>query len=215
MAHFDHMVELPSVQLMRQVRQELAEVGFVESLERRELPQHRPELVAELGDKLGPVLWQFAPFKRFDEADFGQFLAHLPHELDGRKLDHVVEVRHASFQDPAFIRLLIDHNVAPVYVDSEDYPSIADLTGDIVYARLQKGADTIDTGYAPEALDQWAARAKVWAAGGAPDELPRVDAARTQETKPRDVFVYFIHEGKLRAPAAAMGLIDRLERASK
>jgi len=171
--------------------------------------------LAELGDKLGPVLWQFAPFKRFDEADFGQFLAHLPHELDGRKLDHVVEVRHASFQDPAFIRLLIDHNVAPVYVDSEDYPSIADLTGDIVYARLQKGADTIDTGYAPEALDQWAARAKVWAAGGAPDELPRVDAARTQETKPRDVFVYFIHEGKLRAPAAAMGLIDRLERASK
>ena len=28
----------------------------------------------------------------------------------------------------------------------------------------------------------------------------------------RDVFVYFIHEGKLHAPAAAMALIDRLGR---
>ena len=167
--------------------------------------------LAELGDKLGPVLWQFAPFKRFDEADFAQFLAHLPHELDGRKLNHVVEVRHESFQDPAFIRLLRDHGVAPVYVDGEDYPSMADLTGDIVYARLQKGADTIDTGYPPKSLDQWAARAKVWAKGGMPDDLPVVDAAQTPEAKPRDVFVYFIHEGKLRAPAAAVALIERLD----
>src|SRR3954453_6477521 len=30
--------------------------------------------VTELGDKLGPLLWQFAPFKKFDEADFGGFL---------------------------------------------------------------------------------------------------------------------------------------------
>ncbi len=120
----------------------------------------------ELGDKLGPVLWQFAPFKKFDEADFGKFLEHLPENLNGRRLNHVVEVRHASFQDPAFIGLLRDHGVAPVYVDSEDYPSIADLTGEIVYARLQNGDDAIETGYAPKDLDDWAARAKVWAAGG-------------------------------------------------
>jgi uncharacterized protein YecE (DUF72 family) len=166
--------------------------------------------LSELGDKLGPVLWQFAPFKRFDEADFAKFLEHLPESLDGRRVHHVVEVRHQSFQDPAFIRLLCDYGVAPVYVDSEDYPSVADLTGDIVYARLQKGADTIDTGYAPQALDDWAARAKVWAEGGVPDDLPVVDAAHKPEAKPRDVFVYFIHEGKLRAPAAAVALIERL-----
>ncbi len=166
--------------------------------------------LAELGDKLGPILWQFAPFKKFDEADFAAFLGHLPDNLDGRKLNHVVEVRHRSFQDPAFIRLLRDHGVAPVFVDSEDYPSIGDVTGDIVYARLQRGDDTIETGYAPEDLDHWAARLKVWAEGGMPEDLPVVDAAHTPDAKPRDVFVYFIHEGKLRAPAAAMALIERL-----
>jgi len=171
--------------------------------------------LAELGDKLGPVLWQFPPFKRFDQADFAKFLEHLPESLDGRKLNHVVEVRHESFQDPAFIRLLRDHGVAPVLVDSVDYPAIPDLTGDVVYARLQRGADSIETGYSPEALDQWAARAKVWAAGGVPDDLPLIDPAHTAEAKPRDVFVYFIHEGKLRAPAAATAFIERLDGAAK
>jgi uncharacterized protein YecE (DUF72 family) len=166
--------------------------------------------LSELGGKLGPILWQFPPFKSFDEADFGRFLQHLPESLDGQTLDHVVEVRHASFQDPAFIRLLRDHNVSPVFVDSEDYPSIADVTGDVVYARLQKGDDAVDTGYAPEMLDRWAARAKTWAKGAMPDDLPVVDTAHKPDAKPRDVFVYFIHEGKLRAPAAAMALIERL-----
>lgn len=167
--------------------------------------------LSELGDKLGPILWQFAPFKKFDEADFAAFLDHLPKELDGRKLNHVVEVRHASFQDPAFIRLLRDHGVAPVYVDSEDYPSIGDVTGDVVYARLQRGDESVETGYPPKTLDDWAARAKVWAEGGTPDDLPVVDGEHRPEAKPRDVFVYFIHEGKLRAPAAAMSLIERLD----
>jgi len=171
--------------------------------------------LAELGDKLGPVLWQFPPFKRFDEADFAKFLEHLPESVDGRKLNQVVEVRHRSFQDPAFIRLLRDRGSAPVFVDNEDYPAIPDLTGDIVYARLQRGADTVETGYATKALDQWAARAKTWASGGIPDDLPVIDTAHTPDAKPRDVFVYFIHEGKLRAPAAAMALIERLDAAAK
>ena len=134
--------------------------------------------LAELGDKLGPVLWQFPPFKQFDRADFAKFLEHLPENLDGRRLDHVVEVRHASFQDPAFIRLLRDHDVAPVFVDSEDYPTIADLTGEVVYARLQRGADSIDTGYAPEVAGPMGHAGKVWAAGGTPDDLPVVDRAQ-------------------------------------
>ena len=54
------------------------------------------------------------------------------------------------------------------------------------------------------------ARVKVWAKGDAPKDLAPVDAARKPGSKPRDVFVYFIHEGKLRAPAAAMALIERL-----
>ena len=34
--------------------------------------------VLELGDRLGPLLWQFAPTKKFDAADFGKFLELLP-----------------------------------------------------------------------------------------------------------------------------------------
>ena len=166
--------------------------------------------LAELGPKLGPVLWQFAPFKPFDQSDFGKFLDHLPRELDGKKLNHVVEVRHASFRTPEFVKLLRDSGVGAVFTEAEDFPSIADLAGDVVYARLQQGNDTILTAYQPKALDEWAERARIWAAGDVPDDLPLVDATYKAETKPRDVFIYFIHEGKLRAPAAAMALIQRL-----
>jgi uncharacterized protein YecE (DUF72 family) len=166
--------------------------------------------LAELGDKLGPVLWQFAPFKRFDAADFAKFLEHLPRELDGRKLNHAVEARHASFRDPEFIKLLRDAGVTAAYTDAETWPSMADITGDVVYARLQRGDDTLEAAYVPADLDAWAGRAKIWATGAAPPDLPCVDAVHQHEAKPRDVFIYFIHEGKLRAPAAAMALIDRL-----
>jgi uncharacterized protein YecE (DUF72 family) len=166
----------------------------------------------ELGDKLGPVLWQFPPFKRFDQADFGKFLEHLPRELDGRKLNHVVEARHDSFRDAAFIKLLRSFDVTAAFAESEDYPAIADLTGDVVYARLQKGNDALPAAYPPAQLDKWADRVRVWAEGGAPSDLPVVDTEHQLEARPRDVFVYFIHEGKLRAPAAAMALIKRLSK---
>ncbi len=168
--------------------------------------------LAELGPKLGPVLWQFAPFKRFDRDDFAAFLAHLPRELDGLKLNHVIEARHASFRTPDFIELLRDNNAGAVYTDAEAWPSIGDITGDIIYARLQRGDDTLAAAYKPADLDAWAGRAKIWATGKAPDDLPTVDDRRKPDIKPRDVFVYFIHEGKLRAPAAAIALIERLAR---
>ena len=62
--------------------------------------------IFELGDRLGPLLWQFAPTKKYDEADFGKFLELLPASFDGRPLRHVVEVRHDSFCTPAFIKLV-------------------------------------------------------------------------------------------------------------
>jgi uncharacterized protein YecE (DUF72 family) len=166
--------------------------------------------LAELGAKLGPVLWQFAPFKQFDRDDFARFLDHLPEEIDGLKLHHVVEVRHASFASPVFVKLLRERGVAASFTDAETWPSIADLTGEVVYARLQRGDDTLAAAYPPAELDGWAERARVWANGGTPQDLPLVDAAHRPDAKPRDVFIYFIHEGKLRAPAAATALIERL-----
>ena len=139
----------------------------------------------ELGDRLGPVLWQFAPTKKFDEADFGAFLDLLPRTRDGRELRHVVEVRNDSFRDPAFIALLRKFSVPVVYADHAVYPAIADITGDFVYARLQTGKDTVKTAYPPKQLDQWGNRFKQWASGTEPDDLPRVDKTPPQKAASR------------------------------
>jgi uncharacterized protein YecE (DUF72 family) len=168
--------------------------------------------VTELGSRLGPILWQFAPTKKFDEADFGRFLELLPAQFDGVPLRHVVEPRPPSFCTPAFIALLRQFSIPPVFAEHATYPGIPDPVGDFLYLRLQKGKDDIKTGYPPKALDQWGERAKAWAAGGAPKDLALVDAKSKAKVQPRDVFVYFIHEGKVRAPAAAMALIERVGR---
>jgi uncharacterized protein YecE (DUF72 family) len=166
--------------------------------------------ILELGEKLGPILWQFAPFKKFDADDFGGFLKLLPRTAGGRQLTHVVEVRHESFRVPAFIALLREHDVAVVYADSDEYPAIADVTADVVYARLQGTKEENKTGYAAADLDQWAARARLWESGGTPDDLPRIDKEAAPKTK-RPVFVYMISGAKVRAPAAAMALIERVK----
>jgi uncharacterized protein YecE (DUF72 family) len=165
--------------------------------------------ITELGDKLGPVLWQFTPYKTFDEKDFGKFLELLPDNFGGHSLRHVVEPRHDSFKKPAFIALARKAGAAIVYAEHDSYAEIADVTADFIYARLQRGDEKFKAGYPPKALDQWAKRAKAWAAGGESSDLPRVDKTHAAK-KPRDVFIYFIHEAKLRAPAAAMALIERL-----
>jgi uncharacterized protein YecE (DUF72 family) len=164
----------------------------------------------EMGDKLGPLLWQFAPTKKFDAVDFGAFLELLPSKVGDRKLRHVVEVRHASFCTPEFIALLREFSTPVVFAEHDTYPGIADPVGDFIYARLQKGSEKLKAGYPPKALDGWAARAETWAQGGEPKDLPRVAGASAKK-QIRDAFIYFIHEAKVRAPAAAMALIERLK----
>jgi uncharacterized protein YecE (DUF72 family) len=166
--------------------------------------------IHELGDRLGPVVWQFAPFKKFDPDDFEAFLKLLPGHTHGVQLRHVLEVRHASFAVPEFVSMARRYGVAICYAHHHDYPEIADVTADFVYARLQKGEDTIPTAYPPEDIDRWAERAKVWAAGGQPGDLLLADPETRPQETPRDVFVYFIHEGKVRAPHGAMAFMERV-----
>ena len=166
--------------------------------------------IAELGDKLGPLLWQFAPTKKFDAADFEGFLAVLPRTLNGRDLRHCVEVRNPTFVDPAFIALLRKHEVAPVFADHATYPAIGDVTTDFVYARLQTGSDDVETAYSAKDLDTWAGRLTEWARGGSPAHL-EVDPENRPKAQPRDVFAFIIHEGKVRAPAGAQALIARID----
>jgi uncharacterized protein YecE (DUF72 family) len=166
--------------------------------------------VAELGDRLGPIVWQFAPTKKFEPEDFEGFLKLLPECTQGVPLRHVLEVRHGSFAVPEFVSLARRYGAAICYAHHSDYPEFADVTAGFVYARLQKGEDSIPTAYAPDDLDAWARRTRIWASGGQPEDLPLADPEHLPPVEPRDVFVYFIHEGKVRAPHGAMALMERL-----
>ncbi len=166
--------------------------------------------VAELGGKLGPILWQFAPTKKFDPVDFEGFLKVLPDKQEGVPLRHALEVRHDSFITADFVALARKYGAAIVYAQHEKYPEIADVTGDFVYARLQRGSDDNPDCYTDAQLDAWAKRAKEWAQGGQPDDLPCASDEAAAKT-PREVFVYFITEGKSRAPFGAMALQRRVD----
>ena len=163
--------------------------------------------LAELGDRLGPILWQFGAHRAFDVDEFSAFLDLLPEQLDGRPLRHVLEVRNVSFRSDAFVDLVRSRKHAMVFTDSPDFPSFADLTGDFVYARLMQSRADVATGYPAAELESWAARARFWADGGAPADLPYVQKPTGKgKSSPRDVFVFFINAAKERNPAAAMAL---------
>jgi uncharacterized protein YecE (DUF72 family) len=164
--------------------------------------------IVELGPKLGPILWQFMATKKFDADDFGAFLKLLPATHEGIALRHAVQVRHDSFHVPAFVDMCRAANVAIVYAESPDYPAIADITADFVYARLENTVEEEPAGYSPAALDEWATVAKEWAAGGAPAGLPYFGDPPAKT--PRDTFIFFISGAKVRAPAAAQALIARI-----
>ena len=170
--------------------------------------------LVELGPHLGPILWQFMPTKRFEPEDFESFLQLLPEKLEGLPLRHAVEVRHPSFLVPEFIALLAKYKVAPVLADHADYPLIADQTADFSYLRLQTGSDAVPTCYEPERMALWAGRARDLAAGGVAEGLPLIATAPKKNAAPRDVFVFFIHEGKVNAPQGAQHFQQEIDRAA-
>ena len=147
--------------------------------------------------------------KKFDADDFSGFLKLLPKELEGRPLRHALEVRHESFMTAAFVDMARDAGAAVVFADGEGRPVISDLTADFAYARLMDAKEEVETGYDAEALDRWAATAKGWEAGGAPEGLAPLSPA-AGEGGARDVFVFMINGAKVRAPAAAQALMSRL-----
>jgi uncharacterized protein YecE (DUF72 family) len=145
----------------------------------------------ELGDKLGPINWQFMGTKKFDPADFEAFLKLLPREVKGAPLRHAMDVRHESFKSDAFYDLCRKYKAAIVYAHDADFPEIDEATADFFYARLMQTKEDVATGYPAKELDGWAKQAKGWAKGG-------------------DAFVYFISGAKVRNPAAAQALIERV-----
>jgi uncharacterized protein YecE (DUF72 family) len=189
--------------------------------------------VLRLKEKLGPILWQFPPRTRFDPERFEAFLGLLPrdtaaalaqarrhdHRVEGRawlaidrkrRMRHAVEIRHDSFRDPAFIRLLRRHRVALVCADTVEWPRLMDLTADFVYCRLHGSEELYASGYDDDALDTWARRVAAWGDGREPADAERVLGPTRERKAGRDVFLYFDNDMKVRAPADALGLARRL-----
>jgi uncharacterized protein YecE (DUF72 family) len=145
-----------------------------------------------LGPKLGPILWQFLPRRKFDADDIAGFFDLLPEKLDGIALRHAIEPRDESFRDEKFFRLCRDRNIAIVFEDSDEYPLIEAETADFTYARLQRMKEEVPTGYDENGLKRFAAKARTWRKGG------------------RDTYIFMINGAKVRAPAAALALQERL-----
>jgi len=189
--------------------------------------------ILRLEEKLGPFLWQFSPRFRFDPEKLDRFLSFLPRDSEagadlatrhdhrvknrawartGRKrlLRHAVEIRHSSFLDPDFVKLLRHHNVALVFADAVDWPYAEDVTPDFLYLRLHGSEELYTSGYDDEALDRWAARIRLWSRGAEPNDATLIDTANRPHRAPRDVYVYFDNDAKVRAPVDAQSLRRRL-----
>ncbi len=145
----------------------------------------------ELGDRLGPINWQFMATKKFDPEDMEAFLKLLPKKVGKLPLRHALEVRSPTFATDEFYDLCRKYNAAIVVADDDEFPAVDEATADFTYARLMRTEEKVPTGYKPAALDAWAKQAKAWAKRG-------------------DAFVYFISGAKVRAPAAAQAFIERV-----
>ena len=165
--------------------------------------------VAALAPKLGAISWQLPPTKKFIADEIATFLTFLPKEVGGVKLRHALEVRHETFKCEQFLDLVRAANVAVVFADTDEYPSFADVTADFVYGRLMKTLSSEPTGYSEAALRHWADRARAWARGSEPTDLPKVSPA-APVSRPRDVFLFFISGAKERAPLAAKRLKEEV-----
>jgi uncharacterized protein YecE (DUF72 family) len=189
--------------------------------------------VLNLRHKLGPILWQFPPQQRFNRDRFAEFLELLPRDtaaalslarrrdnrmrgrsrlaIDAiRPIRHAFEIRHESFLDPEFAKLLRQHNAALVIAETaQRWPMPQDITADFVYVRLHGDKKLYQSGYGDRALDRWAQRLRTWHTGGLVDGMT---IARTHPPRrTREVFCYFDNtDVKLRAPFDAMTLTRKL-----
>lgn len=194
--------------------------------------------ILQLREKTGPILWQLPPSFRFDEKRLDQFLTLLPRTAEAavklarrhdqkvahtyirtdenRPLRHALEIRHRSFVEPKFIRLLHRHRVALVVADTAGkWPLMEDVTADFVYVRLHGDKELYASGYTPTALRAWAKKTRAWQKGGNPPGASLTGSPAAKRRNGRDVFVYFDNDVKVRAPYDAMTLAHLLKTGPK
>ena len=167
-------------------RRELADAG--ESVER-----FVGQGLAELGDRLGPINWQFMATKKFDPEDIEAFLKLLPQR--GRQAAAAPcaggAQRRASRTSASTISPASTTSPSSSPHD-EDFPEIDEPTADFTYARLMGAEEKVE--------DRLHARRNRQVGQAAPRPGP----------KSGDAFVYFISGAKVRNPAAAQALIAKV-----
>jgi uncharacterized protein YecE (DUF72 family) len=190
--------------------------------------------VLTLSTKLGPFLWQLPPTLAFEPARLTEFFALLPRtgaeatrlarrhddRVLGRarlhvdpqlRLRHALEVRHPSYETPAFIDLLRRHAIAVVVADTANkWPLIEDVTADFVYVRLHGDKKIYESGYTPPALEAWAEKVTAWRRGGESRHARKLAQKPPRKAAGRDVYVYFDNDIKVRAPYDAATLAKKV-----
>lgn len=186
-----------------------------------------------LGKKLGPILWQFPQWLRFDKDTMTAFLDLLPKTSDEaatlsrentiktdakRWTDVIAEVdlryafepRHESFFTPEFVGLLRRHNAALAIADTGGkFPYAEDITADFVYIRLH-GEALYTSDYSDRVLDRWVRRIRSWRRGSEPRDAVKVSKDKPPK-RPRDVYAYFDNSLDGHAPLDAIALARKLK----
>ena len=139
------------------------------------------EAAAELGPKLGPVLFQLPPFSRKDVPRLRDFLKVLPR--------HPVafEFRHETWFDDEVSRVLRDHDAALCAADTDEVADPGSLpmsTASWGYLRLRR------TEYRHGEIERWAERVK--------------------QQQWSSAFVFFKHEDEGKGPAFARTFLGAL-----
>ncbi|HEX6299836.1 MAG TPA: DUF72 domain-containing protein [Acidimicrobiia bacterium] len=188
--------------------------------------------VLELGDRLGPFLWQLPQNFKFDGERLDSFLGMLPKDTeaaavmardhDDRVEDvsygpgerhlirHALEIRHYSFLQPEMARIAQRHGVALCSSHSSEWPYIEEITAGFIYLRLHGPRKLYASQYSESALDRWADRIETWNAGEEPDDAERISDLEPPSRKERDVYVYFDNTAHGHAPMDAQRLMDRI-----
>ena len=111
-----------------------------------------------------------------------------------RPLRHAIEIRHRSFMNPDFVRLLRRHRIGLVVADTAGkWLKMFHVTTDFVYVRLHGDVKIYTSGYSDRALASWARRIRGWDRDG------------------NDVYVYFDNDVKVKAPFDALNLMLKLD----
>jgi uncharacterized protein YecE (DUF72 family) len=142
----------------------------------------------QLGNRLGPVLYQLPPNFKLDLGRLEHFLHALP--PDAR---HVLEFRDPSWYADRVGALLERHGVAMCLHDMKGSATGRERVGPFAYVRYHGPGGTYSGGYAPDRLARWAE----W-----------LDGERRAGI---DVFAYFNNDVGGHAPRDAVTLRQFLE----